>query len=187
MRLAGIDIPFQHISDRVLSNMHRGITRSETLRLLDKIRTIIPGTAIRTTLLTGHPGEGEEEFSELMHFVQTTRFERLGVFSYSEEEGTWGAAKLKDDIPEAVKLARLEELMQIQQSISHTINEERVGDILKVLIDRKEGDYFIGRTEFDSPEVDNEVLIETKKALVSGEFTNVTFTRAEPFDLYGKA
>jgi len=122
-----IDIPFQHISDRVLSNMHRGITRSETLRLLDKIRTIIPGTAIRTTLLTGHPGEGKEEFSELMHFVQTARFERLGVFSYSEEEGTWGAAKLKDDIPEAVKLARLEELMQIQQSISHTINEKRVG------------------------------------------------------------
>jgi len=182
-----LDIPFQHISDRVLSNMHRGITRNETLRLLDKIRTIIPGTAIRTTLLTGHPGEREQEFSELMQFVQTARFERLGVFSYSEEEGTWGAANLKDDIPEAVKLARLEELMQIQQSISHTINEKRVGDTLKVLVDRKEGDYFIGRTEFDSPEVDNEVLIETKKTLVGGEFTDVTFTRAEPFDLFGKA
>jgi ribosomal protein S12 methylthiotransferase len=182
-----LDIPFQHISDPVLSNMHRGITRNETLRLLDKIRTIIPGTAIRTTLLTGHPGEGEEEFSELINFVQTARFERLGVFSYSEEEGTWGAANLKDDIPQAVKLARLEELMQIQQSISHTINEERVGDTMKVLVDRMEGDYFIGRTEFDSPEVDNEVLIETKKALVTGEFTNVTFTRAEPFDLYGMA
>lgn len=182
-----IDIPFQHISDRVLSTMHRGITRNETLRLLDKIRTIIPGAAIRTTLLTGHPGEGEAEFSELMQFVQTARFERLGVFSYSEEEGTWGAANLKDDIPGAVKLARLEELMHVQQSISLTINEKRVGDTQQVMVDRKEGDYFIGRTEFDSPEVDNEVLIETKKAHVSGEFTDVTFTRAEPFDLYGKA
>ena len=182
-----LDIPFQHISDNVLSKMHRGITRNETLKLLDKIRTIIPEAAIRTTLLTGHPGEGEEEFSELMHFVQTARFERLGVFSYSEEEGTWGAANQKDDIPEGVKLTRLEELMQLQQSISHTINEKRVGETRKVLVDRKEGNYFIGRTEFDSPEVDNEVLIETKKALVAGEFTDVTFTRAEPFDLYGKA
>jgi ribosomal protein S12 methylthiotransferase len=182
-----LDIPFQHISDKVLSKMHRGITRNETLKLLDKIRTIIPEAAIRTTLLTGHPGEGEEEFSELKHFVQTARFERLGVFSYSEEEGTWGAANQKDDIPEGVKLTRLEELMQLQQSISHTINEKRVGETRKVLVDRKEGNYFIGRTEFDSPEVDNEVLIETKKALVAGEFTDVTFTRAEPFDLYGMA
>jgi len=182
-----LDIPFQHISDPVLSNMHRGITRNETLRLLDNIRCIVPGIAIRTTLLTGHPGEGEEEFSELKDFVQTARFERLGVFSYSEEEDTWGAANLKDEIPDEVKLARLEELMQIQQSISHTINEERVGNTMKVLVDGKEGDYYIGRTEFDSPEVDNEVLIETKKALVSGEFADVTFTRAEPFDLYGRA
>jgi ribosomal protein S12 methylthiotransferase len=182
-----LDIPFQHISDRVLSNMHRGITQNETLRLLDKIRTIIPDAAIRTTLLTGHPGEGEAEFSELMKFVQTARFERLGVFSYSEEEGTWGAGNLKDDVPEAVKLSRLEEIMQVQQSISLSINEKRVGVTQKVLVDRKEGDYFIGRTEFDSPEVDNEVLIETKKALVAGNFTDVTFTRAEPFDLYGKA
>jgi ribosomal protein S12 methylthiotransferase len=182
-----LDIPFQHISDKVLSKMHRGITRNETLQLLDKIRTIIPEAAIRTTLLTGHPGEGEEAFSELMQFVQTARFERLGVFSYSEEEGTWGAANLKDDISKKVKLARLEELMQLQQSISHSINEKRVGETRKVLVDRKEGNYFIGRTEFDSPEVDNEVLIETNKALVAGEFTDVTFTRAEPFDLYGKA
>jgi len=182
-----LDIPFQHISDRVLSNMHRGISQNETLKLLDKIRIIVPGIAIRTTLLTGHPGEGEKEFSELMQFIQSARFERLGVFSYSEEEGTWGAANLKDEIPEPVKLARLEELMQIQQSISHTINEKWVGETMKVLVDRKEGDFYIGRTEFDSPEVDNEVLIETKKTLVSGEFTDVTFTRAEPFDLYGKA
>lgn len=182
-----IDIPFQHISDPVLFNMHRGITRKETLMLLDKIRTIVPGIAIRTTLLTGHPGEGEEAFSELVQFVQSARFERLGVFSYSEEEGTWGAANLQDNIPDAVKLARLEELMQVQQAISLSINEKMVGDTMNVLVDRKEGDYYIGRTEFDSPEVDNEVLIESKKALVSGEFTDVTFTRAEPFDLYGKA
>jgi ribosomal protein S12 methylthiotransferase len=182
-----LDIPFQHISDRVLSNMRRGITREQTLRLLDKIRTIVPGIAIRTTLLTGHPGEGEEEFSELMNFVRSASFERLGVFSYSEEEGTWGAANLRDEIPGTVKLERLEELMQIQQAISYTINENRVGDTLKVLVDRLEGNYYIGRTEFDSPEVDNEVLIETKKALVVGQFTNVTFTRAEPFDLYGRA
>jgi ribosomal protein S12 methylthiotransferase len=182
-----LDIPFQHISDKVLSNMHRGITQNETLNLLDKIRTIIPNAAIRTTLLTGHPGEGEAEFSELIQFVQSASFERLGVFSYSEEEDTWGARNLKDKIPEAVKLARLEELMQIQQSISLSINEKRVGGTQKVLVDRKEGDYFIGRTEFDSPEIDNEVLIETKKALESGDFIDVTFTRAEPFDLYGKA
>lgn len=182
-----IDIPFQHISDPVLSKMHRGITRKETMMLLDKIRSIVPGIAIRTTLLTGHPGEGEEEFSELVQFVQSARFERLGVFSYSEEEGTWGAANLEDNIPDAVKLARLEELMQTQQAISLSINEKRVGDTMKVLVDRKEGDYYVGRTEYDSPEVDNEVLIETKKALVSGDFTDVTFTRAEPFDMYGKA
>ncbi len=182
-----LDIPFQHISDNVLSKMHRGITRKETLKLLDKIRRIIPKAAIRTTLLTGHPGEGEEEFSELVEFVQTAQFERLGVFTYSEEEGTWGAANLKDDIPEAVKLARLEELMQIQESISLSINERRVGEKRKVLIDGKEGDYFVGRTEFDSPEVDNEVLIETKMNLARGQFIDVTFTRAEPFDLYGKA
>jgi ribosomal protein S12 methylthiotransferase len=180
-----LDIPFQHISDPVLAKMHRGITKYETLRLIDRIRTIIPEAAIRTTLLTGHPGEGEEEFSDLVRFVQSSRFERLGVFIYSEEEGTWGAGHLADDLPEAVKLARLEELMQVQQSISLSINLNRVGETRKVLIDREEGKYFIGRTEFDSPEVDNEVLIETRKALVPGEFADVTFTRAEPFDLYG--
>ncbi|MCK4852693.1 MAG: 30S ribosomal protein S12 methylthiotransferase RimO [Bacteroidales bacterium] len=181
-----LDIPFQHISDRVLANMHRGINRKETLELIDKIRSIIPEAAIRTTLLTGHPGEGEKEFSELKDFIQEVHFERLGVFSYSEEEGTWGATNLQDDIPEAVKQERLEELMQIQQSISLEINEKRVGDTKKVLIDRKEGDYFIGRTEFDSPEVDNEVLIETKNALAAGDFVDVTFTRADAFDLYGR-
>ena len=182
-----LDIPFQHISDRVLTNMHRGITRKETLELLERIRSISPGAAIRSTLLTGHPGEGEEEFAELVKFVQDARFERLGVFSYSEEEGTWGATHLKDEIPEAVKLSRLEELMEIQQSISLSINEERVGETARVVIDRREGEFFIGRTQFDSPEVDNEVLVETKKTLDTGEFIDVTFTRAEAFDLYGTA
>jgi ribosomal protein S12 methylthiotransferase len=181
-----LDIPFQHISDPVLSKMHRGITTYETLRLIDRIRTIVPGVALRTTLLTGHPGEGEEEFSELLNFVQSSRFERLGVFAYSEEEGTWGADHLGDEIPEDVKLARLEELMQIQQSISLSINQNRVGQTLKVLIDREEGEYLVGRTEFDSPEVDNEVLIKTSKNPAPGEFADVTFTRAEPFDLYGR-
>jgi ribosomal protein S12 methylthiotransferase len=182
-----LDIPFQHISDPVLANMHRGISRDETLRLLERIRTIIPGAAIRSTLLTGHPGEGEEEFSELVKFVKDARFERLGVFSYSEEEGTWGATHLKDEVPAAVKMSRLEELMEIQQSISLSINEERVEETDRVLIDRREGDFFVGRTQFDSPEVDNEVLVDTKKALDSGEFVDVTFTRAEAFDLYGIA
>ena len=181
-----LDIPFQHISDPVLSKMHRGITKYETLRLIDRIRNIIPGVVLRTTLLTGHPGEGEEEFSELLRFVQSSRFERLGVFAYSEEEGTWGAEHLADEVPEEVKLDRLEKLMQVQQSISLSINRNRVGETRKVLIDREEGKYFVGRTEFDSPEVDNEVLIETRKALVPGEFADVTFTRAEPFDLYGR-
>jgi ribosomal protein S12 methylthiotransferase len=182
-----LDIPFQHIADPVLSRMHRGITRDETLRLVDRIRTILPEAAIRTTLITGHPGEGEQEFSELLQFVRTSRFERLGVFTYSEEEGTWGADNLRDDVPEAIKLARLEEVMQVQQSISLSINEQRIGETQPVLIDRKEGGYFIGRTQFDSPEVDNEVLIDTNKALVPGKFAEVTFTRAEPFDLYGRA
>ena len=182
-----LDIPFQHISDTILANMHRGITRDETLRLIDRIRTVIPGAAIRTTLLTGFPGEGEKEFSELVDFVQNTRFERLGVFTYSEEDGTWGASNLSDDIPEDIKMARLEELMQIQQSISQSINEKLVGKTMKILVDRKEGDFFVGRTEYDSPEVDNEVLIETEKALVPGFFTDVAFTRAEPCDMYGKA
>ena len=181
-----LDIPFQHISDPVLSNMHRGITKDETLRLVERIRTILPEAAIRTTLITGHPGEGEKEFAELVEFVRTARFERLGVFTYSEEEGTWGADNLTDEVPEAIKLARLEEVMLVQQSISLSINEKRIGETQPVLIDREEGGYYIGRTQFDSPEVDNEVLIETKKALVPGEFAEVTFTRAEPFDLYGR-
>ena len=182
-----LDIPFQHISDTVLKNMHRGISTEQTLELLSTIRTIIPGVVIRTTILTGHPGEGLKEFQELKDFIKLARFERLGAFIYSEEDGTWGAQHLRDTVPEAVKLERLDEIMTIQQAISLEINEERVGQIMKVLIDRKEGDYFIGRTEYDSPEVDNEVLIQSKIPLVVGDFTNVHITEAGEFDLYGFA
>ncbi len=182
-----LDIPIQHISDTVLQKMHRGITRSEILHMLNKIREKLPGTAIRTTLLTGHPGEGEEEFRELKELVQAVRFERMGVFTYSEEEGTWGAGNLKDSIPSSVKQARLEELMQIQQSISFKINRQRIGTILKVIIDRQEGKYYTGRTEFDSPEVDNEIIVTSKSALTIGDFVNVHITEAGDYDLQGFA
>lgn len=182
-----LDIPFQHISDPVLANMHRGIDRKGTLDLLGRIRAVIPDAALRTTLLTGHPGEGEREFEELLEFVKEARFERLGVFSYSEEEGTWGAENLKDSVPEDVKQARVEELMRVQQSISLEINEKRVGEVIRVLIDRMEGKFYVGRTEFDSPEVDNEVLIQSKFQLSIGNFVDVHLTETREFDLYGFA
>jgi len=182
-----LDIPFQHIADPVLKNMLRGINKAETLDLLNRIRTKIPGAAIRTTIMTGHPGEGKKEFHELREFVQSARFERLGGFIYSEEEGTWGGRKLKDSIPEKVKLARLEEIMALQQAISLDINRAKVGEVIKVLIDRQEGDYYIGRTEFDSPEVDNEVLVQSKSPLPAGSFSNVHITDAGEFDLTGFA
>ena len=182
-----LDIPFQHISDPVLNNMHRGTSTAETLDLLSRIRTVIPGIAIRTTMMTGHPGEGLKEFQELKEFIQRARFERLGAFVYSEEEGTWGAENLKDTVPETEKRKRLDEIMMIQQGISLEINEERVGQIMRVLIDRKEGEYYTGRTEFDSPEVDNEVIVQSKSPLIIGEFTNVHITEAGEFDLFGYA
>ena len=182
-----LDIPFQHISDPVLANMHRGIDRKGTLDLLGRIRAVVPDAALRTTLLTGHPGEGEREFEELLEFVKEARFERLGVFSYSEEEGTWGAENLKDSVPEDVKHARVEELMRVQQSISLEINEKRVGEVIRVLIDRMEGEFYVGRTEFDSPEVDNEVLIQSKFQLSIGNFVDVHLTETREFDLYGFA
>lgn len=180
-----LDIPFQHISDPVLSRMHRGIDRRGTLELLDRIRNVLPGAVIRTTLLVGHPGEGEEEYMELLDFVKSVRFERLGVFSYSEEEGTWGAENLKDTVPPEEKLSRIDTLMQLQQSISLEINEKRVGEIMRIVVDRKEGEYYAGRTEFDSPEVDNEVLVQAKTPLIPGKFVNVHITEAGEFDLFG--
>jgi len=182
-----LDIPFQHISDPVLSAMHRGIDRQGSLELLGRIRNTIPEAALRTTLLVGHPGEDDAAFKELMQFVEHARFERLGVFSYSEEEDTWGANNLQDSVPEDVKRSRLEELMQLQQSISLNINEKRVGDIIEVMIDRAEGDYYVGRTQSDSPEVDNEVLVQSKSIVSPGDFINVNITEAREFDLYGFA
>jgi len=181
-----IDMPIQHINNRILSLMQRGHTTEGTIALLKKIRTEMPEAAIRTTFIVGFPGETEEEFNELLDFVKEFEFDRVGVFTYSPEEGTT-AFKLEDNIPEEVKQKRMEKLMEVQQSISYNLNNRKVGKILKTIIDRKEGDYYIGRTEFDSPEVDNEVIIEaTHLKLQIGRFYNLKIQRVEDFDLYGE-
>jgi ribosomal protein S12 methylthiotransferase len=182
---AYLDIALQHCSDRMLKMMRRNITKAETISLIKSIREEVPGIHIRTTMLVGHPGETEKDFEELKAFVREMRFERLGVFSYSNEEDTYAARHYDDVIPKKVKEARVSELMEIQQSIASEINAEKVGQVMKVIIDRREGDYFIGRTEFDSPEVDGEVLIKSRKLKI-GEFYNVRITGAEEFDLYGE-
>ena len=182
-----LDIAFQHISDHMLDRMHRHVTKQETLDLIAEIRRRVPGIHLRTTLLVGFPGETDEDFEELKEFVTEARFERMGAFSYSEEEGTYSANHYKDDVPEDVKQARLDELMAIQQGISEELEEEKVGKTFKVIIDRKEGDYYIGRTEFCSPEVDPEVLISSKgKSLRIGKFYNVHITDSDEFDLFGE-
>lgn len=180
-----IDIPLQHATDNMLKIMRRGITRRRTEELVDTIRQKVPGIAIRTTLLVGHPGETEEEFEELVNFTQKMRFDRMGVFTYSHEENTH-AHTFEDNIPQEEKEARAEELMGVQQEISMEINSQKVGNTYKVLFDRVEGGYFVGRTEYDSPEVDNEVLVDatTNYARV-GDFAMVNITSAEEFDLYG--
>jgi len=181
-----LDIPLQHASNNMLHAMKRQITREETSELIGEIRTRLPGIAIRTTMLVGFPGETEADFEELCDFVREMRFERLGVFTYSHEEDT-PAYEVEDDIPEAVKESRASRLMAIQQEISMERNEEKPGNVFKVLIDRKEGEYYIGRTEFDSPEVDNEVLITAEgRYLRIGDFINVKITDATDFDLYGE-
>lgn len=180
-----IDIPLQHATDNMLKIMRRGITRRRTEEVIDTIRQKVPGIAIRTTLLVGHPGETEAEFNQLTDFVQQMKFDRMGVFTYSHEENTH-AHSLPDDIPQEVKDERAEELMAIQQEISLEKNKEKVGNTYKVLFDRVEGGYFVGRTEFDSPEVDNEVLVDKKANYARvGDFANVTINTAEEFDLYG--
>ncbi|KAB2915628.1 30S ribosomal protein S12 methylthiotransferase RimO [Oscillatoria amoena NRMC-F 0135] len=180
-----IDIPLQHATDNMLKIMRRGITRRRTEEVIDTIRQKVPGIAIRTTLLVGHPGETEAEFNQLTDFVQQMKFDRMGVFTYSHEENTH-AHSLTDDIPQEVKDERAEELMAIQQEISLEKNKEKVGNTYKVLFDRVEGGYFVGRTEFDSPEVDNEVLVDKKANYARvGDFANVTINTAEEFDLYG--
>ena len=181
-----LDIALQHIADPVLNMMHRHITGEETRRLIKKIREEVPGIHIRTTMMVGHPGETEEAFEALLDFVREMRFERLGAFAYSEEDGTWSERHYKDDIPEDVKQARLSKLMRIQQRISSEIQEEKVGKVMRVIIDRREGDYWIGRTEFDSPDVDPEVLISVSTApeVKIGNFYDVNIISADDFDLY---
>jgi ribosomal protein S12 methylthiotransferase len=181
-----LDIPFQHISNNVLKKMHRGNTRQHTYELIDYFRSEIPDLTLRTTLLAGHPGEGEEEFEELKEFVETIKFDRLGVFTYSEEDDTFSARNFKDAIPESLKEARATEIMELQQFISGELNRKKAGKILKVLIDRKEGEFFIGRSEADSPEVDNEVLVKSDTELKIGNFYPVTITSATDFDLFGE-
>lgn len=181
-----LDIALQHISDNMLQTMHRHVTKKETYELLSRIREEVPGIHIRTTLMVGHPGEGESDFEELKEFVRQVRFERMGAFAYSEEEGTFSAEHYSDDIPEDVKQRRLDELMAIQEEIAAEINASKIGEEMKVIIDREEEDYYIGRTEFDSPEVDPEVLIGKEKPLITGEFYTVRIIDAQAFDLFGE-
>lgn len=181
-----IDIPLQHSSNNVLKHMLRHVTTEETEALLQKIKEEVPGIAIRTTMLVGHPGETDEDFEQLKDFVKRHRFDRLGAFTYSHEEGTYGFKKYEDNIPEEVKQARQEELMEVQQIISSQLNAARVGQTLNVIIDREDDEFYVGRTEFDSPEVDGEVLISKEVKLKKGQFYPVEITTAEEFDLYGK-
>ena len=181
-----LDIPLQHISDPILASMKRGTTQEKTTKLLKKFREAMPEMAIRTTLIVGYPGETQADFEALKSFVQEMRFDRLGCFTYSHEENTT-AYELKDDVPEEVKLARANEIMEIQSQISWELNQQKIGKTFRCLIDRKEGNYFVGRTEYDSPDVDNEVLIDAKKHYVkTGDFVEVKIIDATDYDLYGE-
>ena len=181
-----LDIPFQHISDNQLSAMKRRHTKAEALDLIAKLRKAIPDIALRTTLLVGYPGESDADFAELMEFVKRTKFDRLGVFPYSEEEGTYSATRLEDDVEEGVKQERVDRIMRLQERISLENNAKRIGQKMRVIIDRKEGDFYIGRSEYDSPEVDQELLISSPKRLKIGEFYTVRITEADEFDLYAE-
>ncbi len=181
-----LDMPLQHISDNMLKSMRRGTTMQKTNDLIQIIRDKVPGITLRTTLIAGYPGESEEDFNQLKQWVSKTRFERLGIFTYSHEENTH-AFSLKDDVSDDLKRTRASEIMDIQKTISEELNESKVGQTFKVIIDRKEGNYFVGRTEADSPEVDNEVLIDAEKNYVRiGDFSTVKITSAEEFDLFGE-
>ncbi|SDT52726.1 SSU ribosomal protein S12P methylthiotransferase [Mucilaginibacter mallensis] len=181
-----LDMPLQHISDDMLKSMRRGITKQKTIDLVNQIRDKVPGIAMRTTLITGYPGETQQDFDEMAQWVEDTRFDRLGCFTYSHEEKTH-AHSLIDDVPEEVKQDRVDAIMEIQQGISFDKNQEKIGNTYKVLIDKKDGGYFVGRTEFDSPEVDNEVLIDASIDYATvGSFVNVKIDNAEDFDLYGQ-
>ena len=182
-----LDIALQHISDNVLQRMHRHVSKQETIDLIKQIRERVPGIHLRTTLMVGFPGETEDDFKELVDFVKWAKFERMGAFAYSEEEGTYSAEHYEDDVPAEEKQRRLDKLMSVQQRISADVEERKVGSVIKTIIDRKEGDYYVGRTEFCSPEVDPEVLISAdKRRLRTGCFYNVKITDSDDFDLYGE-
>ncbi|MCW3083081.1 MAG: rimO [Bacteroidetes bacterium] len=181
-----LDMPLQHITDNMLKSMRRGTTKQKTIDLVNQIRDKVPGIAIRTTLIAGYPGETKQDHEEMLEWIEQSRFERLGIFGYSHEENTH-AYLLKDDVSAKVKQSRTEAVMALQQGISFELNQKKVGNTYKVLFDKKEGDYFVGRTEFDSPEVDNEVLVKADKDFVRvGDFANVKITSAEDYDLYGE-
>ncbi|MBR2400992.1 MAG: 30S ribosomal protein S12 methylthiotransferase RimO [Tidjanibacter sp.] len=181
-----LDIPLQHIADNQLSAMRRRITKAETEALVERLRTEIPDIALRTTMLVGFPGESEEDFEELCEFVSRVRFDRLGAFAYSEEEGTPSALHLEDNVPEEVKEARVERLMGIQKRVSLQLNAERVGKQMRVIIDSREGDYWVGRSQYDSPEVDEEILISSERELEIGDFVDVRIVGCEEYDLYAE-
>lgn len=181
-----LDVALQHVSDKVLANMRRHITGAETRAFLERLRREVPGIHIRTTLMVGFPGEGDEEFDELLDFVAEQRFERMGAFVYCEEEDTYGAKHFKDDIPEEVKQARLDRLMDLQHEIADEISRSKIGSCQRVIIDSETDDYYVGRTEFDSPEVDPEVLVEKTRKLSVGDMVDVEITGADTFELYGR-
>ena len=183
---AYMDIALQHISDNILKLMRRGITKKESIQLIREMREKVPGIHLRTTMITGHPGETRKDFEELLEFISATRFERLGVFTYSHEEDTFAWKNYEDNIPFTVKQERADRIMELQRNISRELNEQKVGQTLKVIIDRKEDGFFVGRTEFDSPEVDPEVLIPDSENLKTGQFYNVRITAADDYDLYGR-
>ncbi len=182
-----LDMPLQHISDNMLKSMRRGITKQKTIDIVNQIRDKVPGIALRTTLIAGYPGETEKDHEEMLEWVAKTRFDRLGIFTYSHEENTH-AHLLKDDVSAKVKKQRADSVMKVQQEISFELNQQKINQTFKTIIDRKEGEYFIGRTEFDSADVDNEVLIKADNSiyLSPGSFVDVKITEATDFDLYGK-
>ena len=180
-----LDIALQHISDSMLSRMQRHTTRQETLELIERMRREVPGIHLRTTLMVGFPGETEDDFRQLVDFTREARFERMGAFAYSEEDGTYSAEHYDDDVPDDVKQRRLDRLMRLQQQISAEVEAEKIGTVMEVVVDRREGDYYVGRTEYCSPEVDPEVLIPVnERKLDVGAFYHAKITAAEEFDLY---
>ena len=181
-----LDIPLQHISDNMLKLMHRGVSKNKTIELINRIRERVPGIAIRTSLLTGHPGETENDFNELKDFVRKSKFERLGIFKYSHEENTFAYKYFKDEIPADEKSRRVSEIMQIQQEISSQLNSEKTGKSFRVLIDREDSEFYYGRTEYDSPDVDNEVIVKKTGTLCPGKFCMVKITGYDEFDLFGE-